>query len=162
MDLFKIFSISGSGMAAQKSRMSVVAGNLANSESTRTVDGGPYRRRDVIFQAAPPPGEFADELNDIAADQERAQGVEVVGVKQSNRPPRRIFDPSHPDASQRGLCRDAGYQFNRRNGRHAFSRALLRSQSVGIQQHQSLDSKNPGSRPDPVIAKSLFKEQSSP
>ncbi|HYJ17220.1 MAG TPA: flagellar basal body rod protein FlgC [Candidatus Limnocylindria bacterium] len=102
MDLFKIFSISGSGMAAQKSRMSVVAGNLANSESTRTVDGGPYRRRDVIFQAAPPPGEFADELNDIAADQERAQGVEVVGVKQSNRPPRRIFDPSHPDASPEG------------------------------------------------------------
>lgn len=102
MDLFKIFSISGSGMAAQKSRMSVVAGNLANSESTRTVDGGPYRRRDVIFQAAPPPGEFADELNDIAADQERAQGVEVVGVKQSNRPPRRIFDPSHPDANGEG------------------------------------------------------------
>jgi flagellar basal-body rod protein FlgC len=102
MDLFKIFSISGSGMAAQKSRMTVVAGNLANSESTRTVDGGPYRRRDVIFQAAPPPGEFVDELNDIAADQERAQGVEVVGVKQSNRPPRRIFDPSHPDASSEG------------------------------------------------------------
>ena len=102
MDLFKIFSISGSGMAAQKSRMSVVAGNLANSESTRTVDGGPYRRRDVIFQAAPPPGEFIDELADIAADRERAQGVEVVGVKQSNRPPRRIFDPSHPDASSEG------------------------------------------------------------
>jgi len=102
MDLFKIFSISGSGMAAQKSRMSVVAGNLANSESTRTVDGGPYRRRDVIFQAAPPPGEFSDELSDIAADRERAQGVEVFGVKQSNRPPRRIFDPSHPDASSEG------------------------------------------------------------
>jgi flagellar basal-body rod protein FlgC len=102
MDLFKIFSISGSGMAAQKSRMSVVAGNLANSESTRTVDGGPYRRRDVIFQAAPSPGDFTDELNDIAADRERAQGVEVVGVKQSNRPPRRIFDPSHPDASSEG------------------------------------------------------------
>jgi len=102
MDLFKIFSISGSGMAAQKSRMSVVAGNLANSESTRTVDGGPYRRRDVIFQAAPPPGEFSDELSDIAADRERAQGVEVVGVKQSNRPPRRIFDPSHPDATSEG------------------------------------------------------------
>ena len=102
MDLFKIFSISGSGMAAQKSRMTVVAGNLANSESTRTVDGGPYRRRDVIFQATPPSGEFTDELNDIAADRERAQGVEVVGVKQSNRPPRRIFDPSHPDASSEG------------------------------------------------------------
>lgn len=102
MDLFKIFSISGSGMAAQKSRMSVVAGNLANSESTRTVDGGPYRRRDVIFQATPAPGEFTDELADADAGRERAQGVEVVGVKQSNRPPRQIFDPGHPDANGEG------------------------------------------------------------
>lgn len=102
MDLFKIFSISGSGMAAQKSRMSVVAGNLANSESTRTVDGGPYRRRDVIFQATPPAGEFSDELSDIAGGRGLAQGVEVIGVKQSNRPPRQIFDPSHPDANGEG------------------------------------------------------------
>ena len=62
MDLFKIFSISGSGMAAQRSRMSVVAGNLANTETTRTPDGGPYKRRDVIFQASPMPGEFSGEL----------------------------------------------------------------------------------------------------
>jgi flagellar basal-body rod protein FlgC len=102
MDLFKIFSISGSGMAAQKSRMSVVAGNLANSESTRTVEGGPYRRRDVIFQATPPAGEFTDDLKDLTASVERAQGVEVIGVKQSSRPPRQIFDPSHPDANGEG------------------------------------------------------------
>jgi flagellar basal-body rod protein FlgC len=102
MDLFKIFSISGSGMAAQKSRMSVVAGNLANSETTRTAEGGPYRRRDVIFQAAPPPGEFSDELADVAAGRESARGVEVAGVKQSHRPPRKIFDPNHPDANGDG------------------------------------------------------------
>ena len=54
MDLFKIFSISGSGMAAQKSRMSVVAGNLANSESTRTVDAAlPPPRRHFSGGAAP-------------------------------------------------------------------------------------------------------------
>lgn len=102
MDLFKIFSISGSAMAAQKSRMSVVAGNLANSESTRTVDGGPYRRRDVIFQATPQPGEFTDELADAGAARDYAQGVEVVGIKTSNRPPRQLFDPSHPDANAEG------------------------------------------------------------
>ena len=52
MDLFKIFSISGSGMAAQKSRMSVVAGNLANSESTRTVDFGAVTRESLAGQRA--------------------------------------------------------------------------------------------------------------
>jgi flagellar basal-body rod protein FlgC len=106
MDLFKIFSVSGSGMAAQRSRMTVVAGNLANSETTRTPDGGPYRRRDVIFKAVPAQGEFNaefaaefDKLSDGVSD---AQGVEVVGVKQSSRPPRKIFDPHHPDADGEG------------------------------------------------------------
>jgi len=103
MDLFKIFSISGSGMAAQRSRMSVVAGNLANTETTRTAEGGPYKRRDVIFQAVPLDHEFAAELADAAErGKEAAQGVEVVGIRQSHRPPRRIFDPNHPDANAEG------------------------------------------------------------
>ena len=60
MDLFKIFGISGAGMSAQRSRMTVVAGNLANTETTRTPEGGPYKRRDVIFQAVPVGEEFSD------------------------------------------------------------------------------------------------------
>jgi flagellar basal-body rod protein FlgC len=102
MDLFKIFSISGSGMSAQRSRMSVVAGNLANTETTRTPDGGPYRRRDVIFQSVPLAGEFAEELADLSDGKPSLQGVEVVGVKQSSRPPRKNFDPNHPDANAEG------------------------------------------------------------
>ena len=106
MDLFKIFSVSGSGMAAQRSRMTVVAGNLANSETTRTPDGGPYRRRDTIFKAAPAQGEFnaefAARFADLSDGANEAQGVEVVGVKQSSRPPRKIFDPQHPDADGEG------------------------------------------------------------
>ncbi len=102
MDLFKIFSISGSGMAAQRSRMTVVSGNLANTETTRTPDGGPYRRRDVVFRAAPSPGGFADDLGEAATFDDNVQGVEVVGVKQSSRPPRLVFDPHHPDANGEG------------------------------------------------------------
>jgi flagellar basal-body rod protein FlgC len=102
MDLFKIFSISGSGMAAQRSRMSVVAGNLANTETTRSPEGGPYRRRDVIFQAVPAEGEFSERLADLSDRRNDAQGVEVVGIKQSIRPPRKIFDPAHPDANPEG------------------------------------------------------------
>lgn len=102
MDLFKIFSVSGSGMAAQRSRMTVVAGNLANSETTRTPDGGPYRRRDVIFKAVPAQGEFGAEFDKLSDGVSEAQGVEVVGVKQSSRPARKIFDPHHPDADGEG------------------------------------------------------------
>jgi flagellar basal-body rod protein FlgC len=102
MDLFKIFSLSGSGMAAQRSRMTVVAGNLANSETTRTPEGGPYRRRDIIFQSAPADGEFSSELDKLSERANDPQGVEVVGVKQSNQPPRKLFDPHHPDADGEG------------------------------------------------------------
>jgi flagellar basal-body rod protein FlgC len=102
MDLFKIFSLSGSGMAAQRSRMTVVAGNLANSETTRTPEGGPYRRRDIIFQSAPADGEFSSELDKLSERANDPQGVEVVGVKQSNGPPRKLFDPHHPDADGEG------------------------------------------------------------
>lgn len=102
MNLFKIFSISGSAMAAQRSRMSVVAGNLANTETTRTPDGGPYKRRDVIFQAVPAEGEFSEQLAGFTDRRDDVQGVEVVGIKQSSRPPRKIFDPNHPDAGQDG------------------------------------------------------------
>ncbi|MBI2230768.1 MAG: flagellar basal body rod protein FlgC [Deltaproteobacteria bacterium] len=103
MDLFKIFSISGAGMSAQRSRMTVVAGNLANAETTRTPEGGPYKRRDVIFQAAPAGDSFADFLGvDGAERAEEPLAVEVAGVRHSSRPARKIFDPHHPDANAEG------------------------------------------------------------
>src|SRR4249919_1538424 len=100
MDLFKMFSISGAGMAAQRSRMSAVAGNLANTETTRTPEGGPYRRRDVIFKAVPVGEDFSELIS--AGTEETPESlltVEVAGIKQSNRAPRKVFDPHHPDAN---------------------------------------------------------------
>jgi flagellar basal-body rod protein FlgC len=102
MDLFKIFSISGAGMSAQRSRMTAVAGNLANTETTRTPEGGPYKRRDVIFQAVPVAEEFSTALK---GEDEGAEGiltVEVAGIRESSRPPKKIFDPHHPDANPEG------------------------------------------------------------
>ena len=103
MNLFKMFAISGAGMAAQRDRMSVITGNLANTETTRTPEGGPYRRRDIIFQAVPANGEFADLLSENFFDNpEGLLSVEVAGIRQSSRPPRQIFDPKHPDANTEG------------------------------------------------------------
>jgi flagellar basal-body rod protein FlgC len=103
MDLFKIFAISGAGMTAQRSRMSVITGNMANTETTRTPEGGPYRRRDVVFQAVPLAGEFSDLLTENLLDgPEELFTVGVVGIKQSSRPPRQMFDPNHPDANANG------------------------------------------------------------
>lgn len=103
MNLFKMFAVSGAGMAAQRDRMSVITGNLANTETTRTPEGGPYRRRDIIFQAVPANGEFADLLAENFFDNpEGLLSVEVAGIRQSSRAPRQIFDPKHPDANTDG------------------------------------------------------------
>ena len=103
MNLFKMFSISGAGMAAQRERMGVITGNLANTETTRTPEGGPYRRRNITFQAVPANGEFADLLSENFLDHpEGLLTVEVAGIHQSSRAPRQIFDPKHPDANAEG------------------------------------------------------------
>jgi len=103
MDLFKLFAISGAGMSAQRSRMSVISGNLANVETTRTPEGGPYRRRNIVFQATPLGGRFADVLaENIDHDEQGLLTVEVADIRRSDRPPRIQFDPNHPDAGPNG------------------------------------------------------------
>lgn len=103
MDLFRIFTLSGAGMNAQKSRMNVVAGNMANAETTRTPEGGPYRRRNVIFQAVPPGGEFSSLMRlSLTGRPDEILTVEVAGVKESQRAPKKIYDPQHPDADSEG------------------------------------------------------------
>jgi flagellar basal-body rod protein FlgC len=103
MNLISMFAISGAGMAAQRDRMSVITGNLANTETTRTPEGGPYRRRDILFQAVPASGEFEDLLSENFLDRPGGVlSVEVAGIRHSSRAPRQIFDPTHPDANPEG------------------------------------------------------------
>jgi flagellar basal-body rod protein FlgC len=111
MNIFRIFNVAGAGMSAQRTRMSVVAGNLANAETTRTPEGGPYRRRNVFFQALPLREDFPSVLQArssmplrLARDDSEADvnAVEVVKVSVSDRAPRKVYDPQHPDADAEG------------------------------------------------------------
>ncbi|MBI3301538.1 MAG: flagellar basal body rod protein FlgC [Deltaproteobacteria bacterium] len=111
MNIFRIFDVTGAGMGAQRSRMSVVAGNLANVETTRTPEGGPYRRRNVLFRAAPIREEFPSLLQaslgsklpiDLQDRTAEIRTVEVAGVRESLRAPKKVYDPHHPDADAEG------------------------------------------------------------
>jgi flagellar basal-body rod protein FlgC len=97
MDTGTAFAISASGLRAQRLRMDVIAANLANAESTRTPEGGPYRRRDVVLEARPAGDRFADMLGDASGS-----AVRVSRVVSDTRPPRVVFDPGHPDADPQG------------------------------------------------------------
>lgn len=95
MNFFGLMDMSASGLKAQRLRMETVASNLANATTTRTPEGGPYRRRDVVFEAAAPK-QFSDSL-DAAMRQ-----VRVAGVVEDTRAGRLLYEPGHPDADPQG------------------------------------------------------------
>lgn len=97
MSLFSSLQVSSSGMSAQRTRAELLVQNLANSETTRTPEGGPYRRQDVVFstdqQASPFSAMFQNEVG---------TGVSVSDVVTDTRDPERRYLPGHPDADADG------------------------------------------------------------
>lgn len=99
MSLFSALSVSASGMAAQRTRAELLVQNMANSETTRTPEGGPYRRKDVVFQSQPAEGSFASMFQREAGT---LTGVGVAEVITDSREPERRYLPGHPDADKDG------------------------------------------------------------
>jgi flagellar basal-body rod protein FlgC len=97
MSLFSVFSISASGMAAQRSRAEIIAENLANADTTRTPNGGPYRRRDVVLESQSASSPFAGMLAE-----QMGTGVGISGVLVDESEPIRRYSPGHPDADKDG------------------------------------------------------------
>ena len=97
MKLTDIVDVAVSGISAQRTRMSTTASNLANASSTRTEEGGPYRRRDPVFESKAVGGPFGDRLD------RHVQAVRVTRVVADDRPPIQRFDPGHPDADAEGF-----------------------------------------------------------
>jgi len=91
MSLFSAMNISAGGLTAERRRFEVAYVNMITSSTTRTPEGGPYRRKDVVFQTTTFDGVMQE------ADG-RLQGVEVAGVVDDMSPFERVYDPGHPDA----------------------------------------------------------------
>jgi flagellar basal-body rod protein FlgC len=98
MDLLSTLDVAGSGLAAQRLRMQTVATNMANARTTRTEDGGPYRRRAPVFEAVPT-DPFGDALEQAVSK------VEVAEIWESPSEGIRVLDPDHPDADADGYVR---------------------------------------------------------
>lgn len=101
MNFLKAMNASSSGLAAQRFRMNIISANIANAETTRTPEGGPYRRRDVIFGALPAQRTFEEELRSPPKPDDPLH-VKVLGVAVDERPPILKYDPSHPDSNEQG------------------------------------------------------------
>jgi flagellar basal-body rod protein FlgC len=100
MNFLDALHISSSGLSAQRVRMNVISSNLANANTTRTLQGGPYKRKDVVFAARQGAHPFQNMLKS-QTDTTLSQ-VRVVGIITDPRPPQLKYDPQHPDANKQG------------------------------------------------------------
>jgi flagellar basal-body rod protein FlgC len=120
MNLFGVMQASGGAMSAERVRAEVVAANMANAETTRTAEGGPYHRQMVVFAAGKGDPQFLDSMNaaegnaagplppagflpmPLPGQANAAPCVEVAQIVEDPAPPLKRYDPGHPDAGPDG------------------------------------------------------------
>ena len=121
MQIFDALDISGSGLSAQRRKLTAIASNLANVDTTRTDQGGPYKRRRVVMLEAPKMSKFSTLLDQEKTRLQRTQhehmpegeprpgeffvgsGVMSQEVREEPIKPRMVYDPNHPDAREDGM-----------------------------------------------------------
>lgn len=96
MHFLQSFDISISGLTAQRKRLDIIANNLANIETTKTAQGGPYRRKMVVMSPQSSGIDFSDVLTS------QVQGVQINGIVEDQSSFKKVYDPGHPDADAEG------------------------------------------------------------
>ena len=99
MDILTAMNISGSGLKAERARLNVASMNLANANTTRTIEGGPYKAKSVVFGARPV-ASFSQTMDSVS---DKLRKVEVVEVVEDDKEFKAVYDPSHPDADENGM-----------------------------------------------------------
>jgi flagellar basal-body rod protein FlgC len=93
MEFLSTFRVCASGLAAQRAKMDVIVSNLANVNTTRTPEGGAYKRKVTVFSSEPVGESFDDTL----------RMVKVDGIAEDKNSVKMVFDPAHPDANEKGI-----------------------------------------------------------
>lgn len=96
MNFLLSLETSASGLYVQRKRMDIIAGNLANIETTRTSEGGPYRRKMVVMSTNQPVRGFGDIYNMLV------EGVQIEDIVEDQSPFKKVYNPGHPDADDEG------------------------------------------------------------
>ncbi len=102
MKLLTALRLASTGLRVERTRLNVSAMNLANAHVTRTLEGGPYRAKNLLVAASPLPPDFATRLGELS---EKLAAPQVLGIVDDEAPFKEVYDPSHPDADERGIVR---------------------------------------------------------
>lgn len=107
MEMTDSMAVSVTALDAQRRRLNVISSNLANAQSTHTPGGGPYKRRDVVFQSTPVTSPFQRTFRQVATGPgaHALDGVKVLRVHEDSKPGQAIYDPRHPDADKKGFVK---------------------------------------------------------
>lgn len=100
-DFLTGFRVASSGMAAQRSRLNTISSNIANINTTRTPEGGPYRRKDIVFSALQDQKNFGEILSS-SDPKSQVDRVQVTDIISDTKPPQLRYEPNHPDANEDG------------------------------------------------------------
>ncbi len=95
---FDALEVLSAGLSAARMRVNVLASNVANAETTRTPEGGPYKRKDVVQIAQSAPGSFSSVLDRMSLARPA-----IAGVIEDQSAPKKVFEPGHPDADKEGF-----------------------------------------------------------
>lgn len=132
MSFLNSFDISVSGLTAQRQRLDTVAENIANAQTTRTADGGPYRRKIVSFEEKPA-SSFQEEFNSrLRRSGMKKGGVRVSQITEDQRDLIPVYDPDHPDANEGGLCYDAECRSCKRDRRRNGCDKIVRGEYYSV------------------------------
>ena len=100
MDFLTNMKISSSGLNVQRKRMEAISSNLANLETTRTPEGGPYRKKNILVTAVPIESEFGSIFKNKLGD--RLTKPQITEVIEDQTEPKLVYNPKHPDANNEG------------------------------------------------------------
>jgi flagellar basal-body rod protein FlgC len=100
-EFFSGFRVSGSGLSAQRTRLNTISSNIANINTTRTPQGGPYQKKNVVFQSIPETKNFGEILS-LSDPKSKIERVQVVDIISDNKSPILKYEPNHPDANAEG------------------------------------------------------------
>ena len=98
LSIFSSMQINASGLTLERLKMDTISANITNAKTTRTEEGGPYKRREVLFEES-----FKSQKNRLTGlNERRSSGVKVTGISQDGEDFKQVYDPSHPDADMEG------------------------------------------------------------
>ena len=101
MDFMTALDMGASALSAERTNINIISMNLANAKTTRSQDGGPYRRRTVALESTPLDAPFKEHMRDALGQSLRGVRVQAIAIDQ--RPHKMVFEPGHPDANEDGF-----------------------------------------------------------